>query len=101
MRATFYRCVRYPGMSLALDELDNRGRFGGPEAFKSAEVGVLTPGEKAMKVLGEDGEIAVWVVDAGLVVVRHRDGERNLDFRASGGQGEAVDEGVVGVVVGA
>jgi len=41
-------------------------------------------GEKAMKVLGEDGKIAIWVVDAGVVVFRYRDGKGNLDLRAFG-----------------
>ena len=85
----------------ALDKSDNRGRFSGPEAFEAAEVGVLAAGEKAMKTLGEDGEIAIRVVDAGVVVIGHRDGERDLDLGALGGHGEAVDECVVGVVVGA
>ena len=34
-----------------------------------------------------------------MVVIRHGDGERNLDLGLLGGHGEAVDEGVVGVVV--
>jgi hypothetical protein len=86
---------------LALDEPDNRGRFRGPEAFEAAEVGVLAAGEKTMKTFGEDGKVSFWVVDAGVVVIGHRDGECDLDLGALGGHGEAVDECVVGVVVGA
>jgi hypothetical protein len=54
-----------------------------------------------MKMLGEDGEIAVRVVDAGVVMIRHGSRECDLDIRAHCGQRKAIDEGVVGVVVGA
>jgi hypothetical protein len=64
-------------------------------------VSVLTKGEQAVKMLGKDGKIAVRVMDAGVVVIRHSDGECDLDLRAHGSQCEAKDEGVVGVVVGA
>jgi hypothetical protein len=49
----------------------------------------------------EDGKIAVQVVDAGVVMIRHGSRECDLDICAHGGQREAIDEGVVGVVVGA
>jgi hypothetical protein len=71
------------------------------KVFESAKVSVLTTGEQAVKMLGEDGEIAIRVVDAGVVVIRHSDGKCDLDLRVHGGQSEAIDEGVVGVVVGA
>jgi hypothetical protein len=62
---------------------------------------VLTAGEQSMKMFGEDGVIPVRVVDAGVVMIRHGSGECDLDIRAHGGQRKAIDEGVVGVVVGA
>ena len=100
---------KYPrtGLSAAnedvvpLDELDDGGRFGGPEVLEAAEVGVLAAGKQTVEILGEDGEVAVRVVDASVVVVRHCDGERDLYLRVLGRQGQAVDEGVVGVLVGA
>ena len=52
-------------------------------------------------MLGEDREVAVRVVDAGVVMIRHGSGECDLHIRAHGGQRKAIDEGVVGIVVGA
>jgi len=86
---------------VGFDQADDGSGFGGPEVFEAAEVSVLAAGEKSVEMLGEDREIAVRVVDACVVMVGHRDGEGNLDVRAFGGQGEAVDEGVVGVLIGA
>ena len=50
-------------------------------------------------MLCEDGEVAIWVVDAGVVVIGHGDGECDIHVRSLGCQHEAVDEGVVGVLV--
>ena len=52
-------------------------------------------------MLGEYREVAVGVVNACMVMVGHRGGECDVDIRAFGGQAEAVDECVVGVLVGA
>jgi hypothetical protein len=54
-----------------------------------------------MKMLGEDGEVAVRVVDAGVMMIRHCDGKCDLHIRAYGGQSKAVNKGIIGVVVGA
>jgi hypothetical protein len=83
---------------------DPRMGFGGLEKGPSDgiwKVSVLTAGEQAMEMLREDGKIAIRVVDAGVMMIRHGSGECDLDIRAHGGQHEAIDEGVVGVVVGA
>jgi hypothetical protein len=62
-------------------------------------MGVLAAGEKGVEVFGENGEVAFGVVDAGVVVVGHRHDEENPDLGTLGGEGEAIDEGVVGIVV--
>jgi hypothetical protein len=49
---------------VGFDQANNRGRFRGPEVLEAAEVCVLAAGEQAVEMLGEDREIAVWVVDA-------------------------------------
>jgi hypothetical protein len=54
-----------------------------------------------VEVFGEYGEVAFRVADAGVVVVRHRDGKRDINLGPLGGEAEAVKEGVVGFVVGA
>jgi hypothetical protein len=41
-------------------------------------VGILTAGKQSVEMLGEDGKISVQVVDAGVVVTRHRD--RNVTW---------------------
>jgi hypothetical protein len=64
-------------------------------------VGVLTARKKPVEMLGEDGEVAVGVVDAGVVMVRHRGGKCDLDFRADGGQDETIGEGIIRIFVGA
>ena len=61
---------------------------------------VLTAGEQPVKMLGEDGEVTVRVVDAGVVMVGHCDGKCDLDSRAFGGQPKAVDECAIDVVIG-
>jgi len=86
---------------VGLGEADDGGRLGGPEVLEAVEMGVLAAGEEPVEMLGEDGEVAVGVVDACVVVVRHCDRKYDLYLRAIGGQGQAVDEGVVGVFVGA
>ena len=52
-------------------------------------------------MFGENWEIAIRIVDAGMVMVRHGDGKCDIDLCALGSQDEAVDEGVVGLFVGA
>ena len=52
-------------------------------------------------MLSEDSEVAVRIVDAGVMMIRHDGGKCDLDIRAHGGQRKAIDEGVVGVIVGA
>ena len=54
-----------------------------------------------MKMLGEDGEVAIWIVDASVVMVRHRDRECDMNLGADRGQDQAVEEGVIRVSVGA
>src|ERR1039457_3593684 len=81
--------------------MDDRGGFGRPEVFEAAEVGVLAASEESVKVFRENRKVAVGVVDASVVMVRHRDGKRDLHFRTLGSQGQAVDEGVVGAFIGA
>ena len=85
---------------IGFDQANDGGWLRRPEVFKSAKVSVLAAGEQPVKMLGEDGEIAVRVVDTSVVMIRHGGGECDLDIRAHGGQREAIDEGVVGVVVG-
>ena len=46
-------------------------------------------------------EVAIRVVDAGVMMIGHCNGKCDLDIRTFGGQCEAIDEGVVGVVIGA
>jgi hypothetical protein len=41
------------------------------------------------------------VVDTGVMVIGHGSGECNLDIRAHGGRRKAIDEAIVGIVVGA
>jgi hypothetical protein len=64
-------------------------------------VSVLAAGEQSVEMFSEDGEIAVRVVDAGVMMIGHCDGKCDLDIRAYGGQSKTVDECVIGVVVGA
>jgi hypothetical protein len=85
---------------VGFDQANDGSRLRGPEVFESAKVSVLTASEQAVKMLGEDREVAVWVVEAGMMVIRHSDGKDDLDIRAHGGQSKAVNECVVGVVIG-
>jgi hypothetical protein len=71
------------------------------KAFEAAEVRVLAAGKQAVEMLSEDRKIAVRIVDARVVAIRHSDYACDLDIRAHGSQSQAIDEGVVGVVVGA
>ena len=52
-------------------------------------------------MLGEDREVAVRVMDAGVMVIGHCDRKCDLDIRTFGGQSKTVDEGVISVVIGA
>jgi len=49
--------------------MNDGGRLRGPEAFEAATVGVLAASKEAVKVLGEDWEVAVRVVNAGVDVL--------------------------------
>jgi hypothetical protein len=49
--------------------MNDGGRLRGPEAFEAAKVGVLAASKEAVKVLGEDWEVAVRVVNAGVDVL--------------------------------
>jgi hypothetical protein len=62
-------------------------------------MGVLAAGKQGVEVLEEAGEVAVGVVDACVIVVGHGDDEEDFDLGAPCGEGEAIDEGVVGVVI--
>jgi len=53
-----------------------------------------------VEVLDEPGDVAVGVVDDGVMVVGEPGGEDDLDAEALGGLGEAVLDGAVGVLVG-
>jgi hypothetical protein len=52
-----------------------------------------------MKMLSETREVAVWVVDTGVMMIQHSGGECDLDIRAHGDRRQAANEGVVGIVV--
>jgi hypothetical protein len=54
---------------VGFDQVNDRGRLGRPKVFESAKVCVLTASEQAVKMLGEDREVAVWVVDTGVMVL--------------------------------
>ena len=86
---------------VGFDQANDGGRLRGPEVFESAKVRVLTASEQPMKMLGEDREVTVWVVDTGVMMIGHCDGKCDLDIRAYSGQSKAVDECAIGVVIGA
>jgi len=52
-------------------------------------------------MLGEDREVAVRVVDSGVMMIGHSDGKCDLNIRAYGGQSKTIDKRVIGIVVGA
>jgi len=82
-----------------IDEADDTGLLGGPEVLPTAAEGVLTFGEQLMKVLEEGRVIAVGVLDSSMVMVAHGRGEDDTNQVPLGCDGEAIDEGVVGLVV--
>jgi hypothetical protein len=49
--------------------VNHRGCLGRPEVLETAKPSVHAAGEQAVEVLGEDGEVAVGVVDPGVVVL--------------------------------
>ena len=51
-------------------------------------------------MFGKDGEVALGVVQPSVVVVGHSHDEEDFDLGSLCGEGEAIDKGVVGVVVG-
>ena len=69
--------------------------LGGPEVLPAAAEGVLAFGKQLVKVLEECRIAAVRVLDAGVVVVAHRRSEDDANAVALGGDGEAIDEGIV------
>jgi hypothetical protein len=54
---------------VGFDQSNDGSRLRGPEVFETAKVCVLTSSEQAVKMLGEDREVAVWVVDTGVMVL--------------------------------
>jgi hypothetical protein len=54
---------------VGFDQSNDGSRLRGPEVFESAKVSVLTASEQAVKMLGEDREVAVRVMDAGVMVL--------------------------------
>ena len=54
---------------VSFNQANDRGWLRGPEVFESAKVCVLTASEQAMKMLSEDREVAIWVVDAGVMML--------------------------------
>ena len=82
-----------------VDEADDAGLLRGPEVLPAAAEGVLTFGEQLMKVLEERRVVAVRVLDAGMVMVAHGRSEDDADPVALGGDGQAIDKGVVGFAV--
>jgi len=54
---------------VSFNQANDRGWLRGPKVFESAKVCVLTASEQAVKMLGEDREVAVWVVDTGVMVL--------------------------------
>jgi hypothetical protein len=85
---------------VGFDQANDGGRLRRPEFFKSAKVRVLTAGEQPVKMLGEDREVAIRVVDASVMMIGHCDGKCDLDIRAYSGQSKAVDECAIGVIIG-
>ena len=82
-----------------IDEADDTGLLGGPEVLPTAAEGVLTFGEQLMKVFEERRVVAVRVLDAPMVMVAQGRGENDADPVSMGCDGQAVDEGVVGLAV--
>jgi len=82
-----------------VDEADDARLLRGPEVLPTAAEGILTFGEQLMKVFEERRVVAVRVLDARMVMVAHGRGEDDANPVPLGCDGEAIDEGVVGLVV--
>lgn len=84
-----------------VDEADDAGLLGGPEVLPATAQGVLALGEELVEMLEKGGVVSVGVFDPGVMVVAHGGREDDANAVALGGDGETVDERVVGPVVGA
>jgi hypothetical protein len=85
---------------LRVDQFDNRGLLRGPEVLPSAAKGVLVLGEKLVEALEELWKVAVPVDDDAMPVVGHGDERDDVDTRSLRREAKAVEEGVVGGLVG-
>src|SRR6185369_7959595 len=85
---------------VGIDQTNDAGLLGRPEVLPAATEGVVTFGEQLVEVLYEGRVVAVRIVGTGVVMVAHGGGEENPDAMAGGGDGQAVDEGVVSLTIG-
>jgi len=85
---------------IRIDQADDAGLFGGPEVLPSAAERVLALGEELVEVLEKGRVVTVRIVDARVVMVAHRDREKDLNAVACGRFRQTIDEGVVCLLVG-
>jgi hypothetical protein len=86
---------------LALGQPHDARFLGGPEVFPSPAQRVLAAREQLVEILDELRAPTIAIEDGRVVMVRLRDRQHDLDPEAGGGNRQAVDERVVGRVVGA
>lgn len=83
-----------------VDETHETRRFTGPEVLPSPAKRILRPGHELVQVLGELDDRSVSVVEDRVMVVRHHNRENYLDAETPRGVRQAVQERVVGRMVG-
>src|SRR5438045_1173291 len=78
-----------------VDQLHDAGLFGGPEVLPTPAQSVLALCEQLVEVLDESREVALPIVDAGVMVVGVGHREEHINAEPRGCVCKTVDEGVV------
>ena len=73
------------------------GGFGRPKVFPSTEHGIVVLGQEAVKFSGKGHDTVFGVVDAGMVVIAHGDGPQDPDTGFLCGNGQTIEEGLIGL----
>ena len=73
-----------------VNQLDNRRLLGRPHRFPAPTQGVLMFRDQLVKIREKFGQVPVHIDDAGVVMIRHRRCEHDLNATNGRSQGEAI-----------
>src|SRR4051812_14111171 len=83
-----------------IDQAYDAGLLRRPEILPATAQCILALGEELVEMFDERWIVAVGIVDTGVMMVAHRHREQHFDPASGGGNRQAVNEGVVRLVVG-